>query len=287
MSGNYTFDPSNDRVDEVPLVANNDSAVINCSTSKWSVTIIILQIVILALLVVLIGLSVFNTVQGSNPSVCNTPTSDSNQCSCNSTQITESLKAVQDVHQQTIYNSTDVLARLLNWLTIYNQNSTDALVQLLNRLTIYNENSTDALAQLLHQQTIYNQNSTDILVQLLRAAISEQNNTGNNIIQLLQDIHTDQMMFSQNNTDMQNLILQYSENSLQKLINIVGSLSNLKTTSINTAAVIDDVLLVVEKLSQLQNASALFNSITPVSCKDIKTALPSSPTGYYHVPYLL
>ena len=252
MSGNYKFDVRNEKVDEVQLVTNDDLCPEKTSseTSKLPVTIvIILQIVILALLVVIIGLSAFNTVQGSNPSVGNTPTSDTltSGSSCNFTQITEFLKAVQDVHQQTIYNSTDVLAQLLN------------------------------------QQTIYNQNNTDILAQLLRAAISEQNNTGDAIIQLLQNIHTDQMMFSQNNTDMQNLILQYSENSLQKLINIVGTLSNLKNTSISSAAVIDDILLVVEELLQLQNASVLFNSITPVSCKDIKTALPSSPTGYYHV----
>ena len=263
MSGHYKFDAHNEKVDEVQLVTNDiydglanedeKTVYISSETSKLPVTIvIILQIVMLALLLVLIGLSAFNTVQSSNPSVCNTPTSDtltsgSNQCSCNSTQIAESLKAAQDVHQQTIYNSTDVLAQLLN------------------------------------QQTIYNQNNTDVLAQLLRAAISEQNNTGDAIIQLLLNIHTDQMMFSQNNTDMQNLILQYSENSLQKLINIVGTLSNLKNTSISSAAVIDDILLVVEELLQLQNASVLFNSITPVSCKDIKTALPSSPTGYYHV----
>ena len=265
MSGHYKFDARDEKVDEVQLVTNDDiyddlpnkdekTVYISSETSKLPVITIILLIVILALLVVLIGLSAFNTVQGSNPSVCNTPTSDtltstggSNQCSCNSTQINEFLKAAQDVHQQTIYNSTDVLAQLLN------------------------------------RQTIYNQNNTDALAQLLRAAISEQNNTGDAIIQLLQNIHTDQMMFTQNNTDMQNLILQYSENSLQKLINIVGTLSNLKNTSISSAAVIDDILLVVEELLQLQNASVLFNSITPVSCTDIKTALPSSPTGYYHV----
>ena len=248
MSGHYKFDAHDEKVDEVQLVTNDDiyddlpnkdekTVYISSETSKLPViVIIILLIVILALLVVLIGLSAFNTVQGSNPSVCNTPTSDtltstggSNQCSCNSTQINEFLKAAQDVHQQTMYNSTDVLA------------------------------------------------------QLLRAAMSEQNNTGDAIIQLLQNIHTDQMMFTQNNTDMQNLILQYSEKSLQKLINIVGTLSNLKNTSISSAAVIDDILLVVEELLQLQNASILFNSITPVSCTDIKTALPSSPTGYYHV----
>ena len=39
----------------------------------------------------------------------------------------------------------------------------------------------------------------------------------------------------------------------------------------------------VEKLLNLQNASSIFNSIRPVSCKDIKAVLPNSPTGYYHV----
>ena len=264
MSGHYKFDARDEKLDEVQLVTNDiydelpnkdeKTVYISSETSKLPVITIILQIVMLALLIVIIGVAAYIVIQGNSASVGNTPTSDtltstsgSNQCSCNSTQITELLNAVQDVHQQTIYNSTNVLAQLLN------------------------------------QQTIYNQNNTDILAQLLRAAISEQNNTGDAIIQLLQNIHTDQMMFTQNNTDIQNLILQYSENSLQKLINIVGSLSNLKSTSISSAAVIDDILLVVEELLQLQNASILFNSITPVSCKDIKTALPSSPTGYYHV----
>ena len=232
MSGQYKFDAHDEKVDEVRLVTNEifdeltneDEKTVQhitgtSETSKLPVITIILQIVMLALLVVLIGVAAYIAVLGNSASVGNTPTSDTltstEQCSCNSTQITESFKTVQDV---------------------------------------------------------------------LRAAISsEHNNTKDVIIQLLQDIHTDQMISSQNNTDMQNLILQYSENSLQKLINIVGTLSNLKNTSISSAAVIDDVLLVVEELLQLQNASAVFNSITPVSCKDIKTALPSSPTGYYHV----
>ena len=193
MSGHYKFDARDEKVDEVQLVTNDDiyddlpnkdekTVFISSETSKLPViVIIILLTVILALLVVLIGLSAFNTVQGSNPSAGNAPTSDTltsgnNQCSCNSTQITEFLKAAQDVHQQTIYNSTNVLAQLLNW------------------------------------QTIYNQNNTNVLAQLLRAAISEQNNTGDAIIQLLQNIHTDQMMFSQNkHRTCRNLILQYSE----------------------------------------------------------------------------
>ena len=80
-----------------------------------------------------------------------------------------------------------------------------------------------------------------------------------------------------------NQIKQSSENTTQKLINIINTLNNLKGTSTSTAGVVDDILLVVEELLEIQNASVVFNSIRPVSCKDIKAVLPNSPTGYYHV----
>ena len=64
---------------------------------------------------------------------------------------------------------------------------------------------------------------------------------------------------------------------------IFTTLNNLKDTSTSAAGVVDDILLVVEELLEKQNASVLFNSIQPVSCKDIKRVLPNSPTGYYHV----
>ena len=51
----------------------------------------------------------------------------------------------------------------------------------------------------------------------------------------------------------------------------------LSDTSTSTAGVIDDILLVVRELLEIQNAS-IFSS-----CKDIKTVLPNSLTGYYHV----
>ena len=63
----------------------------------------------------------------------------------------------------------------------------------------------------------------------------------------------------------------------------LSTLNNLKGTSTSTTGIVDDILLVVEELLEIQNASVLFNSIGPVSCKDIKTVLPNSPTGYYHV----
>ena len=84
-------------------------------------------------------------------------------------------------------------------------------------------------------------------------------------------------------TNTVNQIKESSENTTQKLINIVSTLNNLKGTSTSTDGVVDNILLVVEELLEIQNASVLFNSIQPVSCKDIKTLSPNSPTGYYHV----
>ena len=100
----------------------------------------------------------------------------------------------------------------------------------------------------------------------------------------VQHLLSQQVAHLQNNTNTVNLIQQSSENTTQKLINIVSTLNNLKGTSTSTAGVVDDILLVVEELLEIQNASVLFNSIhQPVSCKDIKTVLHNSPTGYYHV----
>ena len=64
---------------------------------------------------------------------------------------------------------------------------------------------------------------------------------------------------------------------------ILQELQTSREVSIPTAAAINDILVVVNELLELQNGSSLFNSIRPVSCKDIKAVQPNSPTGYYHV----
>ena len=64
---------------------------------------------------------------------------------------------------------------------------------------------------------------------------------------------------------------------------ILQELQTSKEISIPTAAAINDILVVVNELLELQNGSSLFNSIHPVSCKEIKALQPNSPTGYYHV----
>ena len=65
-------------------------------------------------------------------------------------------------------------------------------------------------------------------------------------------------------------------NSANKSTGTILQLLNaslIRDISIPTAAAINDILLVVNELLELQNGSSLFNSIRPVSCKDIKAAV--------------
>ena len=147
--------------------------------------------------------------------------------------------------------------------------------------TSSSDSSEDTAASVQQQCSIIQQDlqqQINNITQLLR----EMNNS-DKIIMLLQEMYTEQMVFQENATEMMSITQEHTENSLLKLMNIIGTLSNHRDTSIAAAAVIDDILIVVEELLQLQNISILFNSVTPVSCKDIKKALPTSPSGYYHV----
>ena len=69
----------------------------------------------------------------------------------------------------------------------------------------------------------------------------------------------------------------------EQLTHIVSTLSNIKNTGTSTAGATNDVLDIVEELLRLQNASSILNSVAPVSCQDIKAALPNTQSGYYYV----
>uniref|UniRef100_A0A1X7SQZ9 Fibrinogen C-terminal domain-containing protein n=1 Tax=Amphimedon queenslandica TaxID=400682 RepID=A0A1X7SQZ9_AMPQE len=77
-------------------------------------------------------------------------------------------------------------------------------------------------------------------------------------------------------------ILNTTKDSANMLLDIVGSLTNIEGNGISTAAIVDDIILVANKLLELQNESTLVTSTGPVSCNDIKMAHPNSVTGYYH-----
>ena len=99
----------------------------------------------------------------------------------------------------------------------------------------------------------------------------------------IQQFTDDEAINSMNQTNMLNQVIQTTQSTSTKLNGIISTLSNIKDTGAVTSGVVDDIFGVVQELLELQNASSLFNSITPVSCADIKSVLPDAPTGYYHV----
>ena len=99
----------------------------------------------------------------------------------------------------------------------------------------------------------------------------------------LQMFATQQTTDTQNASARLNTVLQTTGDTASKLTTIVSTLNNIETTGVTTSSVANDILGIVDQLLELQNASSIFNSIRPVSCQDIKTAQPNSPTGHYHV----
>uniref|UniRef100_A0A1X7URK5 Fibrinogen C-terminal domain-containing protein n=2 Tax=Amphimedon queenslandica TaxID=400682 RepID=A0A1X7URK5_AMPQE len=88
-----------------------------------------------------------------------------------------------------------------------------------------------------------------------------------------------------NFTEYNKQILQTTQNSSQKLTNIVNTLSNLQDTSTSTAGVADDILLIAQELLVLHNGSTEVphnnSTALPTSCKEIKERQPLSPSGVY------
>uniref|UniRef100_A0A1X7UXA4 Fibrinogen C-terminal domain-containing protein n=1 Tax=Amphimedon queenslandica TaxID=400682 RepID=A0A1X7UXA4_AMPQE len=83
-----------------------------------------------------------------------------------------------------------------------------------------------------------------------------------------------------NDNDQRNLtetILKTTGDSVQMLMNIVNTLSNVKDTCSAASGVADSILLVVEELLVLHNDSTAL----PSSCAEIKSQQPNSPSGVY------
>ena len=88
-----------------------------------------------------------------------------------------------------------------------------------------------------------------------------------------------------NTTHLLNKLINTTNNNtqlihlIQKLDNIVTTLSHLKNTTTTNAGAINYVLLLVEDLLVLHNDSSL--SPLPTSCQDIKNKHPNTPSGIY------
>ena len=133
-------------------------------------------------------------------------------------------------------------------------------------------------------------NATDLLTnlsaslqQVLETTMAAMHkNISDSVQQVLETTGNSTTMLTHLSSFMQQVVDTTGDTG-QTVSNIVDTLANHDSTSVSTAGTINDLLLVTQKLLQLQNVSSLLNSILPVSCKDIKAILPNSPTGYYHV----
>ena len=79
-------------------------------------------------------------------------------------------------------------------------------------------------------------------------------------------------------------LLEITSNASEKsdftLYDIIGSLANLRKTVTTTSGAVSDILLAIEDILDTQNKTF---PLRKVSCKDVKTIHPNSPSGYYHI----
>ncbi|XP_019855032.1 PREDICTED: uncharacterized protein LOC109583938 [Amphimedon queenslandica] len=153
-------------------------------------------------------------------------------------------------------------------------NATAQILDITRRILSYKAND-----------TMYAQSSASMLQGLSAnvSQLSQQLGTTDDKIDDIRSMGYEQMGLFLNMSDYLYQVLQTTGQSAQRLVNIVSTLSNIKDTATSAAGVTDDILVIVEELLQLQNVSSLFNSLTPVSCKDVKVVLPNSPSGWYNL----
>ena len=99
-------------------------------------------------------------------------------------------------------------------------------------------------------------------------------------LQDLSDQVTNQTAYAVNNSEALDDI---KESTTQQLISIIGSLTTVEGTTINTAGAVNDILIGVNQILNITNASQLLNTLQTLTCLDIYTAQPNSPSGYYHI----
>ena len=220
------------------------------STGKCSLYILLaIQVVVILILIILLGINGVTLTHLNTVEVCDNTGGDNTGASTG-----------------TVGSPSDSTAQLLN--------ITQRILSYKDNDTMYALRNTDLL-----------QDHTNLLKGITgnMSQLSQQLGSTDAKVDDIRNMGNDQMALFLNMSDYLYQVLQTTGDSAQKLVNIIGSLTNLKDTSTTAAAVVDDILVIVEELLTLQNASSLFNSITPVSCKDIKAVQPNSPTGYYHV----
>ena len=210
----------------------------------------------------------------------------------NDHNVKSNLSLIQDTMNQnslflqnTMDNNSSVLQNKINDLMEWCATKNSSLLlqsnleYIMEQINEHNVNSNLSLIQNTMNQYSVFLNAVDNISLVLQNKIDylmrqvNDHNVNSNL-SLIQDTMNgiiQQIMVHANNTNR-------STDELLQLLNT----SLIKDISIPTAAAVNDVLLIVNELLEIQTRSSLLN-IRLVSCKDIKTAYPNSPSGYYHV----
>ena len=229
--------------------------------SKWkaccSCLSPLIQIILLVTILVTLVIIAFVIPFSSNCPACNVTCGVGNARTDDQTAIDPLLSDYIQEMRATSKNLSDFTAVL--------RNLTQSLEQVPGNSKAILTNLSASLQQVLETTTAaMHKNISDSVQQVLET-------TGNSTTML-----THLSSFMQQ-------VVDTTGDTGQTVSNIVDTLANHDSTSVSTAGTINDLLLITQKLLQLQNVSSLLNSILPLSCKDIKAILPNSPTGYYHV----
>ena len=136
--------------------------------------------------------------------------------------------------------------------------SNAALVELANRVIAMNNGLNDQVIDALNvtQYTIEN-------------------------IDAIQAVTLNEIERSQNRSHLLNELIEATIRTSDNIKNISATVSTLNNDAASTTAVINELLTVTNELSRLYNEASRLSSQLPISCKDIKTRLPNSATGYY------
>ena len=230
-----------------------------------------IQAFIILILIVLLGINGVTLTQLNTVDTCDCQGGSTGGVT-GDTSTVQILNTTRELLNQRD-NDTKVTQNLFQVLA---NNMTQVLQQLM-----YTQGNSELLKILANSTNMH----TDILQGLNGSIsqVSQQLGSTEAKVDDMRSVVDDHLVHTLNVSDVLNQVQQTTGQSAQRLVNIVNTLSNIKETATSAAGVTDDILVIVEELLQLQNVSSLFNSITPVSCKDVKAVLPNSPSGWYNL----
>ena len=288
---------NNGRGQDTYTVKSQQSVQYTAGKGLQVVTIVLLALILMLLVCVLVVLLLKDSC------TCDTSSNSAGLTNSGNTAINSNLSLIQDTMNQNsllLQNKMDDLKEhcatknsslllqsnveyIMEQINDHNTNSNLSLIQnTMNQNSLLLQDRMDNNSLVLQNKMnnlmewCATKNSSLLLqsnVEYIMEQINDHNANSN--LSLIQDTMNSiiqQIMVHANNTNR-------STDELLQLLNT----SLIKDISIPTAAAVNDALLIVNELLEIQNGSSLFNSIRPVSCKDIKAAHPNSPSGYYYV----